>query len=122
MMIAAPKVTKLSGTPPRVSVLTPSTDLNRLLLPRQGTTTSSPATAEAIKEAEIHASQYEEAGEQLDSDRRVSRRSEPCLSGGGGNRTRVLRRPYRASPGAACCDFLGPGSHTGKLSTGPVTV
>lgn len=28
--------------------------------------------------------------------------------GGGGNRTPVLRRFTKASPGAVCCDFLGP--------------
>ena len=43
-------------------------------------------------------------------------------SGGGGNRTRVLRYITRASPGAACCVFLSPGSHAGKLPTGSVAV
>jgi len=42
--------------------------------------------------------------------------------GGGGNRTRVLRRKTRASPGASCCAFLGPGGHTGKPPTGPAAV
>ena len=42
--------------------------------------------------------------------------------GGAGNRTRVLRYRSRASPGAACCAFLSPDDHTGKSSTGSVTV
>ena len=42
--------------------------------------------------------------------------------GGGGNRTRVLQCINRASPGAACCVFLSPGIHTGKMPTGSVTV
>jgi hypothetical protein len=43
-------------------------------------------------------------------------------SGGGGNRTRVLRFHFRASPGAACFAFLGPGSLAGELLTGPAAV
>src|SRR4051812_7211044 len=35
-------------------------------------------------------------------------------SGGGGNRTRVLRRLIKASPGAACCSFLSPSVLAGK--------
>src|SRR3954447_18468391 len=35
--------------------------------------------------------------------------------GGGGNRTRVLRRLVKTSPGAACCSFLSPGSGAGTL-------
>src|SRR6185437_3993056 len=35
--------------------------------------------------------------------------------GGGGNRTPVLRRIIKASPGAACCSFLSPGSGAGSL-------
>jgi len=57
------------------------------------------------------------------------RRSSPKASkqrgparGGGGNRTRVLQYITRASPGAACCVFLSPGSHAGKLPTGSVAV
>jgi ABC-2 type transport system ATP-binding protein len=42
--------------------------------------------------------------------------------GGGGNRTRVLQYITRASPCAARCAFLSPGSHAGKLPTGSVTV
>jgi hypothetical protein len=42
--------------------------------------------------------------------------------GGGGNRTRVLQYITRASPGAACCVFLSPGSHAGKLPTGSAAV
>jgi len=42
--------------------------------------------------------------------------------GGGGNRTRVLQYITRASPGAACCAFLSPGSHAGKLPAGSVAV
>ncbi len=42
--------------------------------------------------------------------------------GGGGNRTRVLQHHDRASPGAACFDFLSPGDHAGVSSTGSVTV
>ena len=38
--------------------------------------------------------------------------------GGGGNRTRVLQCINRASPGAACCVFLSPGIHAGKMPTG----
>ena len=34
--------------------------------------------------------------------------------GGGGNRTRVLRRLIKASPGAACCSFLSPSVLAGK--------
>src|SRR3954471_85977 len=34
--------------------------------------------------------------------------------GGGGNRTRVLRRLIKASPGAACCSFLSPSDLAGK--------
>ena len=44
------------------------------------------------------------------------------FGGGGGNRTRVLQYITRASPGAACCVFLSPGSHAGKLPTGSVAV
>src|SRR3954463_423893 len=36
------------------------------------------------------------------------------LGGGGGNRTRVLRRLIKASPGAACCSFLSPSDLAGK--------
>jgi len=35
-------------------------------------------------------------------------------SGGGGNRTRVLRCTIRASPSAVRCSFLGPTGHTDK--------
>ena len=42
--------------------------------------------------------------------------------GGGGNRTRVLQYLTRASPGAACCVFLSPGSHASKLPTGSAAV
>ncbi len=42
--------------------------------------------------------------------------------GGGGNRTRVLQYITRASPGAACCAFLGPGGHAGKPPTGSAAV
>src|SRR3954471_23899986 len=34
--------------------------------------------------------------------------------GGGGNRTRVLRRLIKASPGAACCSFLSPSDLAGE--------
>jgi hypothetical protein len=40
------------------------------------------------------------------------------FGGGGGIRTLVLRYITRASPGAACCGFLSPGSHAGELPTG----
>jgi len=43
------------------------------------------------------------------------------VSGGGGNRTRVLRWRSGSSPGAVRCAFLGPGSHADKLPTGSVT-
>src|SRR4051794_23375639 len=36
------------------------------------------------------------------------------VSGGGGNRTRVLRRLIKTSPGAACCSFLSPSDLAGK--------
>jgi hypothetical protein len=42
--------------------------------------------------------------------------------GGGGNRTRVLQYLTRASPGAACSAFLGPGDHASKTPTGPAAV
>lgn len=42
--------------------------------------------------------------------------------GDGGDRTRVFRYITRASPGAACCAFLSPGCHAGKLPTGSVAV
>jgi hypothetical protein len=35
------------------------------------------------------------------------------VGGGAGNRTRVLRRRERASPGAACCVLLSPNGHAG---------
>ncbi len=39
--------------------------------------------------------------------------------GGGGNRTRVLRRFSRASPGAARCAFLGPPAHASEYGNRP---
>jgi hypothetical protein len=47
---------------------------------------------------------------------------EDPLGGGGGNRTRVLRRSSGTSPGAVCCAFLSPGIHADKMPTGTVTV
>src|SRR5664280_2371221 len=44
------------------------------------------------------------------------------ISGGGGNRTRVLRYRTRASPGASCCAFLGPTGPTGQPVTGSAAV
>src|SRR5579859_3724667 len=46
----------------------------------------------------------------------------PTSSGGGGNRTRVLRYITRASPGAARCGFLGPGGLAGEPPPGSVAV
>jgi hypothetical protein len=43
-------------------------------------------------------------------------------SGDAGNRTRVLQYITRTSPSAACCVFLSPGNHAGKLPTGSATV
>jgi hypothetical protein len=59
------------------------------------------------------------------ADTRLRRRrpqADEHASGGGGNRTRVLRYITRASPGAACCAFLSPGGHAGKPPTGSVAV
>ena len=54
--------------------------------------------------------------------RQVSATGAQTLCGGGGNRTRVLRRLTRASPSAVHYDFLGPGDHVDKSPTGSVTV
>src|SRR4051812_41457672 len=45
---------------------------------------------------------------------RVSAIRGQWFGGGGGNRTRVLRRLIKASPGAACCSFLSPSDLAGK--------
>lgn len=47
----------------------------------------------------------------------------PEIGGGGGIRTRVLRRCFRTSPGAACIVvLLGPGALAGESPTGPAAV
>ncbi len=56
-------------------------------------------------------------------DLRRSAKTSWLVGGAGGNRTRVLWRRTRSSPGAVRdSDFLGPGTPTNSVPTGPVRI